>query len=70
MRHSFASALIRGGLSPTAVAKALGHSSASTTLAVYAHMWHDDEDRTRGAVEAAYGPGAGSGVRSVSASGT
>lgn len=70
MRHSYASALIRSGLSPVAVAKMLGHSSPMTTLSIYAHMWHDDDDRTRGAVEAAYGPGAGSRVNAVSTSGT
>ncbi|CAN5636788.1 site-specific integrase [soil metagenome] len=50
MRHSYASALIRGGLSPVAVAKILGHSSASITLDTYSHMWRDDDDRARGSL--------------------
>lgn len=69
MRHSYASALIRAGLSPVAVAKVLGHSSASITLDTYSHLWRDDDDRARGAVEGAYGPGATSGVNPVSTTG-
>lgn len=50
MRHTFASALISGRMSVSAVSKLLGHSSASTTLDVYSHWWHDDDDRTRAAI--------------------
>lgn len=52
LRHFFASLLIRAGLSPKAVAKLLGHASAVETLKTYAHMWPDDEDRSRDAVDA------------------
>jgi integrase len=34
------------------VAKLLGHADASMTLRVYAHLWPDDEDRSRAAVDA------------------
>lgn len=56
LRHHFASALISKGCSVKAVQKALGHSSASTTLNVYAHLWPGDEDRIRAAVDEAFGP--------------
>ncbi|WIA98042.1 site-specific integrase [Curtobacterium sp. MCBA15_004] len=47
LRHHYASGLIRAGLDPVAVAKAMGHSSPSITLEVYAHLWPDAADRTR-----------------------
>lgn len=50
-RHHHASLLIAAGLSPTAVAARLGHKSPNLTLAVYAHLWRDDEDRAREAIE-------------------
>jgi integrase len=53
LRHFYASALIRAGLSVKEVQKRLGHESAKTTLDTYAHLWPSDEDRTRSAVEAA-----------------
>ncbi len=34
------------------VQRALGHSSATTTLTTYAHLWPTAEDRTRAAAEA------------------
>jgi integrase len=52
LRHFFASMLIRAGLSPKVVAKLLGHADASMTLRVYSHLWPDDEDRSRDAVDA------------------
>jgi integrase len=53
LRHYFASALIRAGLNPKVVAERLGHANAAMTLNVYAHLWPDDEDRTREAVDEA-----------------
>lgn len=50
-RHYHASLLIAAGLSPTAVAARLGHASPALTLRVYAHLWQDDEDRARAAIE-------------------
>ncbi|MEU7678107.1 tyrosine-type recombinase/integrase [Micromonospora taraxaci] len=51
LRHFYASALIRAGLNPKVVAARLGHADASMTLRVYAHLWPDDEDRSRQAVD-------------------
>ena len=31
----------------------LGHGNAAMTLNVYSHLWPDDEDRSRDAVDAA-----------------
>jgi integrase len=52
LRHFYASALIRAGLSVKVVQARLGHASAVETLNVYSHLWPDDEDRTRQAVDA------------------
>jgi integrase len=51
LRHFYASALIRAGLNPKVVAERLGHANASMTLNVYAHLWPDDEDRSRQAID-------------------
>jgi hypothetical protein len=56
LRHAFASALIAGGCSVKAVQHALGHTSATTTLDVYGHLWPGDEDRIRDAVDRAFAP--------------
>ena len=55
LRHTFASALIASGCSVKAVQAALGHESAAVTLDTYSHLWPDDDDRTRAAVEAFLG---------------
>lgn len=54
LRHFYASVLIRAGLSVRVVADRLGHADASLTLNVYAHLWPDEEDRTRSAVDALF----------------
>jgi integrase len=51
LRHFFASALIRGGLNVKVVSERLGHANAVMTLNVYSHLWPDDEDRTRQAID-------------------
>jgi integrase len=51
LRHFYASLLISAGLSPKVVAKLLGHKDAAMTLQVYAHLWPDDEDRSRQAID-------------------
>lgn len=53
-RHFYASLLIRQGLDVKTVQKRLGHRSAVTTLDTYGHLWPDDDDRTRGAIEDAF----------------
>lgn len=51
LRHFYASLLIRMGLSPKTVAARLGHANVSMTLGRYAHLWPDDDDRTRDAAK-------------------
>lgn len=54
LRHHYASVLIASGASVKAVQTRLGHRSATTTLDTYGHLFHDEEDRTRQAVDAAF----------------
>lgn len=54
LRHFYASTLLDAGESVKAVSQYLGHSSAKITLDVYAHVMPSSEDRTRGAVDAAW----------------
>jgi integrase len=49
LRHYFASGLIASGCDVVTVQRALGHTSATTTLDIYAHLWPNAEDRTRSA---------------------
>ncbi|WFE46276.1 site-specific integrase [Verrucosispora sp. WMMD1129] len=51
LRHFYASALIRAGLSVKVVSARLGHGNAAETLNTYSHLWPDDEDRTRQATD-------------------
>ena len=55
LRHFHASVLIAGGASPVAVAHRLGHKSPQETLATYAHLWVDDEERMRAASDGLVG---------------
>jgi integrase len=55
LRHFYASMLIRHGESVKTVQARLGHGSATETLDRYGHLWPDSEDRTRAAVDAAFG---------------
>lgn len=49
LRHFYASGMIAAGCDVVAVQRALGHSSATTTLNTYSHLWPTAEDRTRAA---------------------
>jgi integrase len=51
LRHFYASGLIAAGCDVVTVQRALGHSSANTTLSTYSHLWPTAEDRTRKAAE-------------------
>jgi integrase len=57
LRHSYATAALRAGVSPEVVSKRLGHSSVVITLSLYAHVFEQDDraaaDRTARAI---YGP--------------
>jgi integrase len=52
LRHHCASMLIAAGCSVTAVQHFLGHKNASETLDTYSHLWPNDEDRIRDAIDA------------------
>ena len=54
-RHFYASALIRAGLSRKAVADRLGNTPAMVDE-VYGHLWADDDDRTRDAIDGLFSP--------------
>jgi integrase len=56
LRHHCASVLIGAGSNVKVVQHHLGHASAKVTLDTYSHLWPDDEDRTRAALEAALRP--------------
>lgn len=55
LRHFYASLLIRHGESVKTVQARLGHATVQETLDTYGHLWPDSEDRTRAAVEEAFG---------------
>lgn len=42
LRHSYATAALRAGVSPEIVSKRLGHSSVVVTLSIYAHVFERD----------------------------
>ena len=44
LRHTHASALIKGGIDVVSVSRRLGHSSPVITLKVYAHLFGDGAD--------------------------
>ena len=52
LRHFYASGLIAQGCDVVTVQRSLGHSTATTTLNTYSHLWPTVEDRTRKAAEA------------------
>lgn len=52
-RHLYASRLISGGVSVKQVQRVLGHSSAATTLDVYAHFFPGDDELSRAAISGA-----------------
>lgn len=66
LRHTYASMLIRGGCSVKVVQARMGHATAQETLDTYGHLWPDDDDRTRAAVEAGLA-GFGSEISEVTA---
>ncbi len=69
LRHFYASTLIRSGASVKVIQVRLGHASAKTTLDTYGHLFPDERDRTRFAVDDALSA-ADSCVRTVSGSGS
>lgn len=55
LRHFYASLLIRQGESVKVVQSRLGHASAAETLDTYAHLWPDNGEQTRRAVDSVLG---------------
>ncbi len=55
LRHHYASVLIANGESVKTVQDRLGHTSATMTLDIYGHLFPEDEDRTRVAVDSTLG---------------
>lgn len=55
LRHYYASVLLHAGESIRALADYLGHSDPGFTLRVYTHLMPASEDRTRDAIDAAFG---------------
>ena len=56
LRHTYATAALRAGVSPEVVSKRLGHSSVMITLSIYAHVFEqDDEAAAELAAKAIYG---------------
>jgi integrase len=43
LRHSYATAALRAGVSPEVVSKRLGHSSIVISLSLYAHVFEQDD---------------------------
>lgn len=58
LRHTYATAALRAGVSPEVVSKRLGHASVVITLSIYAHVFEQDDqaaaDKVAGAI---YGAG-------------
>lgn len=55
LRHAFASALLAEGVDIRALAEYLGHGDPGFTLRVYCHLMPSSEDKTRRAVDRAFG---------------
>ena len=43
LRHTYATAALRAGVSPEVVSKRLGHGSVVVTLSIYAHVFEQDD---------------------------
>jgi integrase len=62
--------LIRSGASVKVVQSRLGHASAKTTLEIYGHLFPDEEDRTRAAIDDAFSAVAADSVSNLCHEGT
>ncbi|MEV6866433.1 tyrosine-type recombinase/integrase [Streptosporangium subroseum] len=52
LRHYCASTLIAANLNPKSIQRRLGHATISETFDAYGHLFPDDEDLGRGAIDA------------------
>lgn len=55
LRHTYASVLLDAGESIKALSLHLGHADPGFTLRVHTHLLPNSEDRTRRAIDAAFG---------------
>jgi integrase len=67
LRRFYPSGLIASGCDVVAVQRALGHTTSTTTLTTYAHLWPTAEDRVRDAAAHLFAEVAGSGEGTVGA---
>lgn len=51
LRHFYASGLIKANLNPKVIQTRLGHATIVETMDTYGHLFPDDEDLGRGAIE-------------------
>jgi integrase len=51
LRHFYASGLIKANLNPKVIQTRLGHATISETMDTYGHLFPEDEDLGRGAIE-------------------
>jgi integrase len=51
LRHFYASGLIKANLNPKVIQSRLGHATIAETMDTYGHLFPDDEDLGRGAIE-------------------
>lgn len=51
LRHFYASGLIKANLNPKVIQMRLGHATISETMDTYGHLFPEDEDLGRGAIE-------------------
>ncbi|MFI6455405.1 tyrosine-type recombinase/integrase, partial [Streptosporangium amethystogenes] len=51
LRHFYASSLIKANLNPKVIQSRLGHATIAETMDTYGHLFPDDEDPGRGAIE-------------------
>jgi integrase len=55
LRHTYATAALRAGVSPEIISKRLGHSSVVITLSIYAHVFEqDDREAARAVADAIF----------------
>ncbi|MGH6946211.1 MAG: site-specific integrase, partial [Kiloniellales bacterium] len=53
LRHTYASQLIDAGVDVVTISRRLGHASPNVTLAIYAHLFRNDDGKAADAINAA-----------------
>ncbi|GJN96999.1 hypothetical protein NJB18091_23750 [Mycobacterium marinum] len=52
LRHTYASLCVAAGIPPLHLSRFMGHAKVTTTLAIYTHLFDDDNAETMAALEA------------------